>query len=714
MPTFRLISYTAALLVGCSALPVMAQEASIGLEEIVVTAQKRSEALQDTPISLAALTATALENKGVRDINDLRSVVPNLQVAPHPASASTARIYIRGVGNFDDQITQDPSVAVYMDGVYIARSQGLSAEVADVERIEVLRGPQGSLYGRNATGGAINYITRAPRLDKFEADQTLTFGNYDQFRSRTRLNVPVSDTVAVELAYLHSEKDGFVKNLGTGVSRFGDQRRDAYRAAVLWQPSDTVEVRYSFDRSDLKDTPAFVAAAPFYPEERARPKAGSPAVRDLLRNDVTSQGHNLTASLNATESLTIKSITGLRKLSNEVYQDYNTGVYGAFPIIVTGTDSSQKQFSQEFQAVGDAMDRQIEYVVGAYYFNESSDSFDYSRIAGVRNLDRLVSIHNQAYAVYGQLTYRPNFVEGLYVTPSLRWSQDEREATLQQTTTPVGGPAIVSPFGRGDRSFSNVSPGLVVGYDMNGDANIYAKWSRGYKTGGYNVRASTIQKFEEGFDEETLDAFEIGLKSSWFDNRLRLNLAGFVSKYNDIQVNVTVDPLVPGLTDTFNAGKATIKGVELDITARPVRDLTLAVNYAHLDANYDEILDPRGNDITSQYNYVHAPKHTVTLSLGYDFPETPLGQVSAHVDYFHQSKKNTAVNDARYVIGSHGLLNARLTLSEIPVGFGDWRVALFGKNLTDEKYYVDHFNGGVPSAFFGDPRTYGVELNVKF
>jgi len=688
-----------------------ASSGGYGLEEIVVTAQKRAESLQDTPISMAAMTAADLENRGIMDINDLRTEVPALQVAPHPNSASTARVFIRGVGNNDDQITTDPSVAVYLDGVYIARNQGLSAEVAELERIEVLRGPQGSLYGRNATGGAINYITKAPDLGEFGFKQTLAYGNYDQFRSRTRVNIPVGDTLAVELAYLHSQKNGFVENLGTGKKRFGDQRRDAYRGAVRWSPTDTLDIRYSYDRSDMNDTPGFIAHVPFYPLKGNRPSEGSPFERDLRANDVTAQGHNLTASWEASDSVTLKSITGYRKLSVETYQKYLTGVLGPFPVVDTNFDQDQKQFSQELQLIGDALDSRLNYVFGAYYFDESADSFDFSTIVGKPRTERTVTIDNKAYALYGQATFRPAFAEGLYVTPSLRWSRDERKATLDQAVVPAGGTPTILPQGNGDQTNSNVSPGLVVGYDVSDDVNVYGKWARGYKTGGFNVRASSIQRFSEGFGEETLDAFEIGLKSSWLDNRLRMNVAAFMSKYKDMQTNMQISTAV---TDTFNAGKATIKGVEVDLTARPAPGMTVGISYAYLDPSFDEILDLQGNDIADRYSFIEAPKHTVALSLQYQFPETPIGTLTAYADYFFQDKKHTSTIDSRYIVGDYSLLDVRLTLADIPVGVGNWRLSAYGKNLTDKEYYVFHGNGGLPAAFYGEPRTYGLELTFEY
>ncbi|WP_461160021.1 TonB-dependent receptor [Sphingobium sp. TomMM35A] len=661
-----------------------------------------------------AMTGADIEKKGIADITDLRTLVPSLAVTPHPNSATTARVFIRGIGNNDDQITVDPSVAVYLDGIYIARNQGLSAEVAEVERIEVLRGPQGSLYGRNATGGAINYITRAPELGEFSAKQTLAIGNYDQFRSRTRVNIPVRETLAVELGYLHSQKDGFVDNPGTGVDRWGDQRRDAYRAAVLWQPTDALQLRYTYDRSDINDTPVFMVAAPFYPRMADRPTAGSPLVRNLMPNDATSQGHNLTISWEVADDVTLRSLTGYRKLSSITNQNYLTGVAGPFPLILTGFDQKQDQWSEELQLVGSTFDRRLDYVLGAYYFDEDGESSDYSAITGRPRMDRVATIHNRAYALYGQATLRPAFMEGLYLTGGLRWSRDERKATLDQTIVPATGLPTVLPRGAGDNHFSNISPSLVIGYNANANLNIYAKYARGYKTGGYNIRASSIARFNEGFGPETLDSFELGIKSSWLDNHLQANLALFRSNYKDIQTNIQSDPTNVAITDVFNAGKARIQGFELDLIAKPIDALTLSVNYAYLDAKFQQILDQAGNDITSRYTFVEAPKHTLTTSLEYRFPDTPIGVLTANIDYFLKSKVSTSTADPRYVIGDYGLLNARLTLSDIPVGFGSWRLSAFGKNLTDKEYYIAHFNGGLPSAIFGDPRTYGLELTFEY
>jgi iron complex outermembrane receptor protein len=723
----------------CAAISLLAASAAcadnLALEEVVVTAQKREESIQKTPISLAAFSETDLENKGISNLVDLRSEVPNLQMTPHPNSTATTRVFMRGIGNNDDQVTQDPSVAVYMDGIYVARSQGLAADVADIERVEVLRGPQGSLYGRNATGGAINFITKAPEIGEFGFKQAFTLGNDNQFRSRTQADLPLGDTAALELSYLKSSKDGYVKNPGTGVSRWGDQDRYAYRAALHWQPTDDIDVRYSYDKSQIDDTPGLIVYSPSFPAMAKRPTSGSPFVRDLHANDVTSQGHHVIASWEVNDSLTVKSITGYRKLDNYTNQNYLTDaltgtgnplatLFAGKPVFVTEFDSQQHQFSEELQAAGDALDSRLEYVAGLYYFSEKADSYDTT--SSIQGFDeRWVSIDNSAYAAFGQATYTPAFDDALHVTLGLRYSRDNREATLETLhanpngTTPTtykGGP---NPFSdKGDKSFDNVSPSLIVAYDLDTDINVYGKVTEGYKTGGYNVRAPQL-RFADGFDQENLTSYELGLNSQWWDNRVRLNGAVFLAKYDDIQVNVQTDPTNASITDVLNAGKATISGFEMELSGRVTEALTATLNYAYLDAAYDKVDDAAGNDVTSNFEFTDAPHNSYTTSLQYEFPATPIGLFTALVDYSWQSEKFSSSTPRAggnlYRIDDYGLLNARLNLSEIPVGAGSLRASLWGRNLEDKHYYTSLFDlSAAMGAYFGEPRSYGIDLVYQY
>lgn len=719
---FSLLLGTSSVTAICMmATPASAQAASEapaadnGVAEIVVTAQKREEKLQDVPVSIVALTTEALERAGVKDLTDLRAKVPSLQITPHPNSGATARVFMRGVGNNDDQVTQDSSVAVYLDGVYVARSQGLAMEVAELDRVEVLRGPQGSLYGRNATGGAINFITKAPALGKWGATARLLYGNESQLRVRTSINIPVGETFAAELAYLNTARDGFVANAGTGVSRFGDQRRDAYRAALRWQPLPQVDIRYTYDRSKVNDTPVFIAAAPFYPAVAPRPTGGSASVSDLMANYIVAQGHGVNASWEPGEHLTLRSITGFRKLANQTNQNYLSGVLGAFPVFVTTFDSRQKQFSEELQLVGSTADKSLEYVLGLYVFSESASSYDTTTSPRRPRSDRYVTIDNKAFALFGQATWSPGFADGrLHLTAGGRWSRDHRQATLQNVSVPSSGSPVASAPGAGDRVFHNFSPSGVIRYDLSQDANVYAKVTSGYKTGGYNVRASTIQRFNQGFAQETLVSYELGLKSTLLDRRLRFNAALFQSNYREIQINVQSDPTNIARTDVLNAGKARIQGAEVDLTAVPLEGLTLNLSYAWIDAKYRQILDASGNDVTARYNYIQAPKNTITAGIQYTRPVGSLGDLTASLDYSYQDRKFSSSTDARYIVGAYGLLSARVGLSAIPVGASEWTLAAFGRNLTDRSYYLDHFNAGLPSAIFGEPRTYGIELGVRF
>jgi iron complex outermembrane receptor protein len=700
------------------AAPTDVQEelSPVGLEEVIVTAQKRAESLQDAPISIVALSSETLATRGIQGLTNLQSDVPGLIPSRHPNSAATVRLFLRGIGQGNDQITYDPKVAFYIDGVYMARFQGLAAEVAELDRVEVLRGPQGTLYGRNTTGGAINFITRAPQLGEFGFRQDLAAGNRDRFSSRTRFNIPMGEKAAAELSYLRVRENGFVRNAGTGVPRFGDQDRQAWRAAFLWQPNERVDLRYTFDQSGLKDTPVWMAAVPLYPAEADRPTESSATVTDLIANDITGLGHNLTVTFEIDEALTLKSITSYRELGNFTYMPYHPGLLAPPPFLINIVDMDQEQLTQEFQLIGAAFDSRLEYIAGAYYFDESATSHDTNVLpltGGGMRIDRHPTADNVAYALYGQTTYTPSVLsERLHLTIGGRWSKDERKATKQDTTTLANGMVVPAPRGTADRTFTDFSPSATVAYDITDDLGVYAKVATGYQTGGFNLTASTLARFSAGFGPEYADSYELGLKSTWFDNRLRLNAALFTTERTDMQVSVP-DPNNLSVTDVFNAGKATINGLEVDVTARPVPALDLSLAYAWTEARFDRITNSLGQNVKDLYAYDQVPRHKASATAGYEWPATKLGVPTASVTYSYQSRMNASTSLGA-VIGSHGLLDARVGLGEIPVAGGRLRFSLWGRNLTDEEYEIFHFIYVVPTAMFGDPRSYGADLTLEF
>jgi iron complex outermembrane receptor protein len=716
--SYNQIAYSIfASLLSTSATAAFAQELDhSGIEDIIVTAQKREESLQNTPISIVALSGRELEARQINGLNDLRSNVPNLQLTPHPNSAATTQVFMRGVGLNDDQITQDPSTAVYMDGVYIARSQGLAMDVAELERVEVLRGPQGTLYGRNATGGAINFITRKPTLGQFEGKLQAGYGNYDAYRLKGSINIPVGDSVAIGLSYLRAGKDGFVSNRGLGASRFGDQKREAWRADVYWEASPDFSARYSYDRSEIGDTPTYITQVPLFPGNAARPTESATTVASLLANDVTSQGHSLTLDWTMNSDLTIRSITAYRKLDNFQNQDYLSGALRPQALQRNQSDAKQDQFSQEIQLIGSTANDSIKYVVGGYLFTEEGENYAVNLPTTTATKTYTdAEIKNSSYALFAQATWTPADVEQLHITLGARYSRDKRAANLRTASQVDGSPITQLINGSGSNTFKDFSPSLIIAYDLSDNVNAYAKAVKGYKTGGFNTRASSVASFNRGFGDETLWSYEAGLKTQTFDNKLRFNIAGFISKYSDIQVNVQVDPLNIRLTDVLNAGKADVKGIEADLTLAPARSIRLNANYGYLDTKYKRIIDGLGNDVSNAFRFVNAPKHSFNLDGTYTSPDLGIGSVEANINYAWQSKRfsSSDVAAGRYIIPAYGLLNARLSLINLPVA-KDMRVGIYGRNILDKEYYIAHFNVGIPGAVYGDPRSYGIDVSLNF
>ncbi len=477
-----LTAAVAALSAGSNA--ALAQQ-NLALEEVVVTAQKKAESLQDTPISLTAFGEEQLEKDGISNLNDIGSSVPSLTIEPFPINNATLRIFIRGVGLIDAQITQDPPVGVYIDGAYIARSTGLALDVADLQRIEVLRGPQGTLYGRNSTGGAINLITQRPDTEAFGFSEKITVGNRSLISSKTSVNVPVSDTAAFKLAYLHSEKDGFIDNDGPGED-FGNRDVDGYRLDFSWDIGDRLRLDYGYDKSELSYvnyayqavTPPTINPAPSSPAEAIQnqlatnnqgfytfsdKRVSSMRTSQPLRaSESEIEGHSLTLTYDLGESTQLKYIYAYRELTDAGYSDLTASGSPDYRIdnndyrsrdgslFIPGFDriQEQDQSSHELQLSGSIGER-VEYITGLYYFEEQAEEDNsplHHQFSGtiavidngttttkvfLTNLnDQFFTIDNSAWAVFGRATWTPPILEDrLHLTFGARHSEDEREAT---------------------------------------------------------------------------------------------------------------------------------------------------------------------------------------------------------------------------------------------------------------------------------------------
>jgi iron complex outermembrane receptor protein len=740
------------------AVPTAAQENTLMLEEVIVTAQKREESLQDAPISIAAFSQEALTQEGIGAIDDLQGKVPSLNLTPFPTQNTSLRIFIRGVGAGDIQVTQDPAVGVYIDQVYIGRSTGLAMELADLAQIEVLRGAQGTLFGRNSIGGAINMTTIKPHSEGLEFKQEFGAGNRNLFRSKTSANIPITDDLALRAVYMYREKDGYVDNDGPGED-FLDSEDKGGKLDFLWQPNDKWSVRYAYDFSESEFvSPTFQAIEEGALSEQYEIPVDSGllttlSTKDEMRTAPTDiEGHALTIARDW-DSYTFKSITAYRDFeyqeftnlesgsaSESLYLNSNAGlaVLGHLPTL------KQDQLSQEFQLLANPSES-FDYVVGFYYFDEnatkkggSGSKVFVQQPSEANNFD----IKNEAWAVYGQSNWTPDILDSrLTITTGIRYTEDERYAAREYmlfegnpSDSPDWEPIQIDGYEtKPESDYENVSYTAVANFAITDDINTYVKLATGYKSGGYNIRASTEEGYATGFDEEEITTWELGLKSELLDRRVRLNAAAYFSLWEDIQLNLSDASTPSDVRDTnvINAGEGEMSGVEFDLMAMLTEGLTLVVAYAYQDAKFTEVEDPSDDTLNEDdFVFTNSPRHQYTVNLNYTRPLS-FGMLSTNLNYNWvddrlDSQKAWEAENGRAVIESYGLLGAYLGISEIGLGqSGELTVALWGRNLLDEEYFTTSptvlNDAPFPGAglydkivIFGEPESYGVDLVYHF
>lgn len=740
-------SHASTLMLVMLSTATVVQAQSPVLEEVMVTAERRQQSIQDVPISMVAMNQDTLFRMGVDEIEDLAARVPNLFVNNFNTDASTVRLFIRGVGINDVQLTQDPSVALYQDGVYVGTSIGAGLEVAELERIEVLRGPQGTLYGRNATGGAVNFITTKPVLDEWQFKQNFTVGNYDLFSSKTTINVPLSERIAARINILDAERGGVVDNKGPGVD-FSEQDRQAVRLALRYQPADTLMVDYSYEQSDIEDSNPYsqiTHGAPvnlgFLSTTFTEPVASSrldsvAAVRHQEHGNVDVEGHTLTFTWDASDSLTLTSISAYRDMRNNNFYDSFPTAYVQY--IATGAQQNPilmetervtrfEQWSQEFQLVGgaDTAFGAVDYAAGLYFYkDEGFQSVEDVGFNGTAGLLDETETKNRSIAAYGQATVSPELLSGKgHITLGGRFSKDTREAIRRNLNSPS---FAVLPGGEAhyDKTFSNFNPSLTLAYDLSDTSHIYAKVLTGYKSGGTSQRSANPILFAQGFEEEDVISYELGLKSEWLNSRLRFNMALFSMQIDGFQTSIqsgftTSDRDFVGIDDTA------IDGVEMDVNWMATDNLVFELSYGYLntDMGANEVNAPdQANVITTTQlidDLVYAPRHAGSLSADYriDLASTEL---SFYLSYSYQDRSNTSSNAIdNSVIDARELVDATVTWSGMEALGGILEVSLWAKNLLDDDYKTTStagfsFFGIEEQAVFGEPRTYGVTLRYTY
>jgi iron complex outermembrane receptor protein len=755
-----------------SADAALAQKNSAGfaLEEVIVTARKREENLQNTPISISAFTANELAQRQIRSTDQLADVTPNLTFdafAPSSGQNSSSQIYVRGIGQSDFTAVTDPGVGLYIDGVYMARSIGGTMDFLDVERIEVLRGPQGTLFGRNTIGGAIAVHTVRPD-DEFGGSVEAQVGSDDMLYLTGDINVPIADGLYSKFSITQRDRDGYTDRVQNGFRQLdgipaptdgkdlGDDNTFAARASFVWQPTETLNFFLTGDYTDesengspttsrgLNDQKTFPAHTnqfenglafggncSQFPPPHDGPEADTNnnplCINDTYKLDefesegtaeIASElemwGVSLETNWDVTEWMSLKSITAYRDIDAYSARDGDGTPYQVFH---TQDPFEQDQFSQELQFSGATED--LKWLVGLYYFEEDADNPNPVQLPEP-TIGKIISggkVDNDNFAVFSQVTY--SLGEQWDLTAGIRYTDETKRFTpysYADEAYTYGGPG--SPFVRyhdcptgqepgcdgepgrlftdGDRlvpdqefqkDFDDWTPMVNLAYQANDDVMLYASYSEGFKSGGFDQRFIAPIPEPSSFDPETATTYEVGMKSSWMDNTLRLNVSAFYTDYEDIQIIVRQGfaPL------TFNAGDADISGFEIESTWVPSASWIIQAGVGYLDAEYsslDESVQSVG--ITEDHSLPQTPEWSGNLGIAYT-AQVGNWTVTPRVDWAYTDEVyNNAVNTPQLVQDSYSLYNAAITVLSDD---GAWEFMLAGRNLGDETILVAGSSG---------------------
>ena len=722
-------------------------EASNGsrLDQIVVTARRVEESLIDSPVAVSVTTGSELEKGDVSQITGITETAPNVNFSfagTSSGSDSAAVVFIRGVGQNDFTVVSDPGVGIYVDGIFLGRSVGSVIDIFDLEQVEVLRGPQGTVFGRNSVGGAIN-ITTADVEDEFGGSARIVAGNDARFEQFLTLNVPVTDTFGIRGSFFNRDRNGTVERTDGVV--LGDDNIFGGRLKAQWTPTDRFRSTLSFDISreneesaaevllDSIEDSLFVG---FFNNDTfgngstdAAGCLGGGALTNTAcandqfvlgpfnsaetgpsNNDSTVWGISLINEFDISENLTVKSISGYRDVDAE-FARASDGT--PFDIFATETTFDQDQFSQELQLIGSNFDNRLNWVAGAFYFQEDAVSFDTVTFLPPTNpLFIGAETDNNNWAVFGEATL--DVTDRLRVLGGVRYTDESKNTDLTSIslTAPVdnlSGPAA----GEIDQSFTEVTWRGSVIYGLTENSNIYFTASRGFKSGGVfqRVVAAVDNIADLTFEPEFVNLYELGFKTEIEQLGLRLNIAGFISDYTDIQL----DGAPPGsfATIQFNSGDASINGVEVEFDWSPIDNLLLSGAFGYIDAQYENLLP--GSLVTEDDQLVRTPEVTWSLNGSYEFDLGNRGTLIPGFNWVYNS--STAFEATNTDLTTQDSFNA-LDLS-LRYEFDQQPLNLtFGlNNVTDAEYLVAaDFNGtiGYELGVFARERNFFVAVGYEF
>jgi iron complex outermembrane receptor protein len=714
------------LLLSCSALaglgaPAFSQTTDDpGRDVVIITAQKRSEDIQEVPVAVTAIAGDALQDLGVTDVLDLNALSPSLQVKTDD-NAANPKIFIRGIGLNDFNPNTASAVAIYSDGVYVGSPLAQMGQFFDLERVEVLRGPQGTLYGRNTTGGAINLISRKPS-DTLEADAYLEYGSFNSITAEAGVGGPIAPGVlAYRVAGTYVTNDGYTLNRLTG-NRGNDANRGSARLTLSWTPSDSFDglfqLRYgrsnggsiwAYNRSLFPATPAATGpdgfcAPGFYTSGDCTDLAGyANTSTNLYQGDYHLEGKDEVETYGASATLTwdlgamsLISVTGYDNADRDDVEDTDAG---PTDIITARYRAKQWAASQELRLQSNG-DNALDWVLGVYLARDELETDSYYDVFRVANsgdpgtdLPQGIGVFGwpftqdtDSYAVFGQADY--DLTENLTATVGLRYSADDKAFHYDSTyASNVGDPTFnIFPTVDASRTFDSISGRLGLKYTVNDDVNVYATYNRGYKSGGFFSGQSTDPASLLPYEDEKVDAYEVGLKSELFDGFLTANIAAFTYDYQDMQVyTLVVDPNTNLTVQNFtNASNAKVSGLEVELAASPTDGLDLSLGASFLDATYEDF-QSAGDDYSGN-QLPNAPEVSVTASGRYAWGLFG-GEASAQADVSYRSKVYYDTrNVERLSDGDRTFMNLRFGWR--PDG-DNWEFGVFGRNVFGETNISD-------------------------
>lgn len=717
---------------------------SVDANEIIVEARRRKESLQDTPVAITAINAAQLENKASLNLGDLQGAAPNLLITMQNSGAAAANLSIRGLTYADVEKSQEPTVGVVVDGVFIGTSTGQFFDFFDIEQLEVLRGPQGTLFGRNTIGGVIN-IRRTRPTGAFGLKVEESYGSYNSFASRAVLNTPeIGPGLSAKLFYFHNQNSGYYRDGTTGERRGGANNENFGGSIQLKPPGSIFDALLTVERQvqdfDVVNSNIARTGELFCNFEPAN-QCNRNQTSDLYTVFNSPGASHYTAPAVTLEmnvdldNVLLTSITGYRSSRENQTQDFDASTTDLYYVL---RQQRYRQWSQELRGAGKITDK-LDYVVGGYFFTSSYSLLQYTRLFGFSpstppevfdTNPQLVHGDTTSYAVFGDFNWE--VIDRVRLSFGGRYTHDRKHLDNS-----FGGNLV----GEGTGTFQRFTPKVGIDYRPTDDILLYFSWSRGYRSGGFSPRAATPDVASVPYRPEVVDSYEIGTKLDLLDRKLQFNLAAFLSKYRGLQQNTTIPGGPTGnQTITANIGSATIKGIELDGTLRPIEHLRLTGTLGLLDSNFKDFIAGNISPLTggivpfdySANNLIYSPKVTASIGADYTLP-TSFGDISANVNWRIISPYDQQIslgpltgnqttgpiivngNDPRVRSDAQGLVDVSLT-AHFNIAGVKAHATFYGRNLADDRGPTAAFTvAGLWSfASAREPRTFGGILGFEF